>query len=307
MRCVLRAVSIEERLENAANHLENALFLVHAFEQLTPHAVDGLPLLVHHVVIFEDVFARREVLGFDCFLRGCNAFSDEARLNRHIFFHAEPQHQALHAIAAEDAQQIVLQRQIKARTAGIALASGASAKLVVDAARFVPLSADDVQPAERHHFLALLFDLVLDDGEFAFQLLLREHLRDRCPASSAAPAARKSGIAAEQNIGTAAGHIGRNGDRAFAARLRDDGSLTLVILRVQHFMPERPFSSECEESRSDFSTEMVPTRTGRPFSFHSLISLRGVAEFFFFGAEHDVGIFIADHRPVGGNYVTSSL
>ena len=50
--------------------------------------------------------------------------------------------------------------RIEARAAGIALAAGAAAKLIVDAPRFVPLGADDVQAAERDHFVVLLVGLL---------------------------------------------------------------------------------------------------------------------------------------------------
>ena len=46
--------------------------------------------------------------------------------------------------------------------------------------------------------------------------------------------ARNSGIAAEHDVGAAAGHVGRDRDGALAARLRDDLGLALVLLGVQH-------------------------------------------------------------------------
>ena len=73
----------------------------------------------------------------------------------------ELQHQILHALAAEDAQQIVLQREIEAGTAGVALAAGASAQLIVDAPRLVALGADDVQAAQRDDFVVLAIGLGL--------------------------------------------------------------------------------------------------------------------------------------------------
>ena len=51
------------------------------------------------------------------------------------------------AVAGEDAHQRVFERQVEARAARVALAAGAAAQLVVDAARFVALGADDVQAA----------------------------------------------------------------------------------------------------------------------------------------------------------------
>ena len=51
---------------------------------------------------------------------------------------------------AEDAHQVVFEREIEAARARIALATRAAAQLVVDAARLVALGADDVQAARLH-------------------------------------------------------------------------------------------------------------------------------------------------------------
>ena len=59
------------------------------------------------------------------------------------------------ALGAEDAHQIVFERQEEPRAARIALAAGAAAQLVVDAAGFVALGAEDVQAARREHLLLL--------------------------------------------------------------------------------------------------------------------------------------------------------
>ena len=42
------------------------------------------------------------------------------------------------------------------------------------------------------------------------------------------------GVAAEDDVGAAAGHVGRDGDRALAPRLGDDEASLLVLLGVQH-------------------------------------------------------------------------
>ena len=75
------------------------------------------------------------------FLGGGDALADELGLDGDVFLHAQPQHEVLHALAAEDAHQIVLQREIEARAAWVALAAGASAELIVDAAGLVALGA----------------------------------------------------------------------------------------------------------------------------------------------------------------------
>ena len=127
----------------------SSVSLICAFENLPAQRVDVLALLVHHVVVLEQVLADGEVLRFDLLLRALDRARDHPVLDRHAFFHAELLHQAGDAVGSEDPHQVVLERQVEARGARVALAAGAAAQLVVDAARFVTLGADDVQAAER--------------------------------------------------------------------------------------------------------------------------------------------------------------
>ena len=133
-----------------------------AFEQLAAQRVDALALLVHHVVVLEQVLADGEVLRLDLLLRALDGACDHAVLDRHALFHAEPLHQARDAVRPEDAHQVVFERQVEARRAGVALAAGAAAQLVVDAPRLVPLGAEDVQAAERDDLVVLGVALLLE-------------------------------------------------------------------------------------------------------------------------------------------------
>src|SRR6185312_14343930 len=99
-------------------------------------------------VVLEQVFSDREVLGLYLLLRALDRLGHHRVLDGNAFFHAEPLHQPRDAIRAEDAHQIVFEREIEARRAGIALTAGAAAQLVIDAARLVALGRDDVQPAD---------------------------------------------------------------------------------------------------------------------------------------------------------------
>ena len=106
------------------------------------------------------------------------------------------------AVGAEAAHQLVFERDVELRRARVALAAGAAAQLVVDAAGLVPLGADDVQAAGVRHArtehdvgaaaghvgrdrhrprLARLGD----DRRFALVLLGVEHLVLRCLRASA--------------------------------------------------------------------------------------------------------------------------
>ena len=90
-------------------------------------------LLVHHVVIFEQMFADGEVLPFDLLLSTLDGVRDHLVLDGNTLLHAEPLHQTADAIAPENTHQVVFEGQEKARASRIALTSGAAAELVVDA------------------------------------------------------------------------------------------------------------------------------------------------------------------------------
>src|SRR5437867_3538699 len=69
---------------------------------------DALPiLLVHHVVVLEQVLADREVLRLHLLLRPLDRLRDHAVLDRHALLHAQLQHQAADAVGAEDAHEVV--------------------------------------------------------------------------------------------------------------------------------------------------------------------------------------------------------
>src|SRR6185437_12900766 len=148
--------------------------------------------------------------------------------DRFAFFQAEPRQHGIEPVGTEDPHQIVVQRQEEFRAARVTLASGSSAQLIVDAPGFVALGSDDVEAAGLLHSLGRFrafgrFDL---DGLFRFQddiaeafdvgldlfgpyglfglignagrLLLQTHFER----------------ATELDVGTAARHVGRDGDRA---------------------------------------------------------------------------------------------
>ena len=84
--------------------------------------------------------------------------------DRLVLLEAELGQHAVHAVRAENPHQIVLQRQEELGAAGIALAAGAAAELVVDAPRLVPLGAQNEQAAETDDLLALALSDFLELG-----------------------------------------------------------------------------------------------------------------------------------------------
>ena len=80
----------------------------------------------------------------------------EARLDRDVLLEAQALHEARDALRGEALHQVVVERQVEARRARVALAAGAAAELVVDPAALVALGADDVQPARLDDPLVVL-------------------------------------------------------------------------------------------------------------------------------------------------------
>ena len=98
--------------------------------------------------------------------------------------------------------------------AGIALAAGAAAQLVVDAAALVPLGAEHVEAAGGERLFLESRDLGAD--------LAASRALSRSPRSSMSAqflADAHVGIAAELDVGAAAGHVGGDGDGARHAGL----------------------------------------------------------------------------------------
>ena len=125
---------------------------------LAPVLEDDLALVVHHIVEFENVLAHVEVARFDLLLRLLERLVDPGMDDRLVLLEAEALQHRVHPLGAENPHQIVLQRQEELRPAGIALAAGAAAQLVVDAAALVSLGADDVEAAGVERLLLELGD-----------------------------------------------------------------------------------------------------------------------------------------------------
>src|SRR5208282_2044971 len=155
-------VPFEDVAENPGDVvLNDEILLVEAFEQTAAQSVDGFALLVHDVVILQQVFAGFEVLAFDGLLRGFDSARDHARFDRNTFLHAEALQQLGNPLLGKNPHQIVFERKIEARRTGIALTASASAELIVDAPCFMAFGAENVQPARLDRFLVLLVSVRL--------------------------------------------------------------------------------------------------------------------------------------------------
>src|SRR5207237_2914054 len=141
-------------------------------------------------------------------------------------------HPARDAVRAEQPHQVVLARQAEHALSRTALTARAAAQLAVDAPRLVPLGAHDDQAARR--VLLALQPLDLLRTQVGFLDLLPE--RRLVGGDTADLTLLDAG--AEFDVGAAARHVGGDGDGGRLPRLRHDLGLALVVLGVQHFVPE---------------------------------------------------------------------
>ena len=84
-----------------------------AHESVTTLLVDNGTLLVHHVVIFEQVLTDTEVVLLDLLLRTLNALGYQRRLDTLSVLEAHAVHPACNLLRAEQTHQFVLERYVE--------------------------------------------------------------------------------------------------------------------------------------------------------------------------------------------------
>ena len=127
---------------------------VGALEDLVAARVDDLALLVHHLVVLQHVLADLGVALLDRGLRPLDGLGDHLRLDGLVVGQGPAHHPAERA-GGEQAHQLVVEAEVEAALAGVALAAAAATQLVVDAAALVALGAQHVQAAECADLVAL--------------------------------------------------------------------------------------------------------------------------------------------------------
>ena len=143
-------------LDDLLDHLAHLVDEVFALEYAAALRVDHAALLVHDLVVLQHVLAAHEVELFDLLLGAFDDAREHAVLERLALARAEPVEHLVHAVAGEQADEVVFGRQVEAALAGVALASGTAAQLVVDAPALVAFGAEHVEAAQLGHALAEL-------------------------------------------------------------------------------------------------------------------------------------------------------
>ncbi len=233
LRVLGRAPRLDGVADGAFDRLERLVAQVAAVEDLLAALVDHLALLVHHLVVLEDVLADLEVAVLDRALRALDRLGHHPRLERHVVGEGLPHH-PVHGPRREQPHQLVLEREVEAALARVALATGAAPELVVDPAALVALGAEHVEPAQLPDVVAGGTALV---PELRHQLLVAlGRLVGRGALGEELLAGEALGVAAEQDVDAATGHVRGHRHRVRPAGLRDDQRFLLVLLRVQHRM-----------------------------------------------------------------------
>ena len=110
-------------MAHIGDHFADRLIL-HPFDALIE---DHLALIVHHIVVFQDVLADIEVARLDLLLGLLQGLIDPGMDDRLVFLQAELGQHAVELVGTEDAHQIVFERQKELRVTRIALTAGATA------------------------------------------------------------------------------------------------------------------------------------------------------------------------------------
>ena len=131
-------------LDLMLDHVENDLPAILAVEDSLAEAVNLFPLIVHHLVVFEQMFSLIKVLLLALLLGAFDAAGNHRAFDGLAFLHAQIAEHRLHPVAGEDPQQLVFERKCEADGAGIALSACPPSKLVVNPAAVVTLGSDDV-------------------------------------------------------------------------------------------------------------------------------------------------------------------
>jgi len=232
---VLGAELLHAAVHGVVHDLGDVVGQVLAIQNLVTLGVNDLALLVHDVIVLKNALTHGEVDALDLVLGVLDGLGDDLVLDGHVVAHVGRDHHlgdTVHPVAAEQAHEVVLERQVELSLARVALTAGTAAQLVVDTTGFMALGADDGQAAGGKHALALGLAGLLGLGVKLLELLGRHVLHGQALVLQAL-AHQLVGVAAQQDVGTTTGHVSSDGHGAVASGLGHDMGLALVMLGVE--------------------------------------------------------------------------
>ena len=309
------AIGRDGFLDELVRHLDDGFVHIAPLEHLLALLVDLLALLVHHIVILQHVLADFVVARLDALLGVFNLPGEHLRLDRLVLGQTHLFNQAADALAAEQAHQVILHGEEELGGAGVALTTRAAAELVVDAAGFVALRADDVQAADGDHAVVLGVRLLLEIGiELLIDHARGEHLFADVLVEAGGlvdhvvlvslllhrAAGEEFRVAAQQDVRAAPGHVRGDRHRAVVTGLRNDLRLAGVVFRVQHDVLDAAHAQHFGEHFADLDGNRADqNRLTRLVA--ALDLLDHLTELALLGAVDQIVHVLADHRAVGRN------
>ena len=132
------------------------------FQYLVTLAVNHLPLIVGHVIVFQQILADIEVTPFYLALGILDGAGHPTVLDGLAVFQAQRTHHAADTIRSEDTHQIIFHGQEETGVARIPLTARTTTQLVINAAGFVTLGTDDVQASGFHDLVMVGLPLGAD-------------------------------------------------------------------------------------------------------------------------------------------------
>ena len=214
---LFRDETMDGVLHDLVAHVHDLVMDIVDLHQVAALFIDDLALVVHHIVEFQQVLADFEVARLDLLLRLFQRLVDPGMDDGLAFLQAQPAQHPVHALGAENAHQIVFERDEELGGAGVALPPGASAELVVDPPALMALGRQHIEAAGLDHHLLVLLHLLLNGGCAVLALGADQHFH----------------ISAELDVGAAPRHVGGDGHGTRLARLRDNGRFLFVVARIQ--------------------------------------------------------------------------
>ena len=204
-------------------------------------------MLVHDVVILQDVFTDAEVVAFNFPLGGFDEAGEHFCFDGLIFRRIDAVHDLFEAVAGKEADNVVFGGNVELRATLVPLTTGTASQLIVDSTGFVAFGTDYVQAAGgddlfffgvgfHFNFVPQLAEALSCCQDF-FIVCIKvaisriDHFRFKA-LSGHFFLGHVLGIAPEDDVSPTTGHVGGDGHGAVATGLGDDFRFLFVALRV---------------------------------------------------------------------------
>ena len=145
---VIAHMCVHRAFHNRANHADNAVSQVFTVKHAFSFAINDFSLLIHDLVIFQQMLTNGKVIALHLFLCVFNRFGKHPCFNRLVLCHAHRIYQLHCLFGAKQTHQVILQRDIETGFAGVTLTTGTPTQLVINTSGFMTFRTDDFQTTQ---------------------------------------------------------------------------------------------------------------------------------------------------------------